>query len=285
MGVTAISPSAPTTFSMARCSAGLGNPVSRQFTMSWARSRSSITITLACVPSSASFWLAASASWPASNPGDGGWLRPADTTPPVPPALRPPPPCAASSGLRQRGNLSLSTGQQQGLADGKRRAIRHVRRAQRIEFLAQDRDHLAAQHVQLLEHSLQRQSGMIHQEQLTLVIAEMLPERQRPVDDLLRAAHGEGGLLDEVFHRRSVPVHGRIVEIGPELPDCVLGVPAHEHLAAETDDCLLGRAMAVMRESLPVEADEPDEVPSGPENMVCEEPVAVIGGLLGDLRA
>ena len=62
---------------MASRSAGLGNPVSKALTMSWARSRSSIVITW--VPAGSCPAVAA-ASLSASSRVDEGWLSPAETT-------------------------------------------------------------------------------------------------------------------------------------------------------------------------------------------------------------
>ena len=76
-----------------------------------------------------------------------------------------------------------------------------------------------------------------------------------------------------------------VVEVRAELPDGVLAVPGHEHLAAEADDGLVGPAVAVVLEALAVEVDQGDEVLLGPEDVVGEEAVAVEGRLLGDLRA
>src|SRR6185312_5421904 len=64
----------------------------------------------------------------------------------------------------------------------------------------------------------------------------------------------------------------------------VLAVLAHEHLAAEADDRVLGRPVAVVLEPPPVEGDHPAHVLGRPEDVVVEEAVAVVGGLLGDLR-
>ncbi len=74
-GVTAISPSAWVTTSIAVRKAGLGNIVTRFLAMSTARSRSSITVTSAGTTS----WVAA-ASRSASKRVEEGTLKPAETT-------------------------------------------------------------------------------------------------------------------------------------------------------------------------------------------------------------
>ena len=94
-----------------------------------------------------------------------------------------------------------------------------------------------------------------------------------------------GVCLGEVLQRRAVPVHRRVVEVRPELPHGVLRVLAHEHLPAEADDRLVGGAVAVVLEAAAVQLDQPLEVVRRPEDVVGEEAVAVVGGLLGDLRA
>jgi hypothetical protein len=45
-------------------------------------------------------------------------------------------------------------------------------------FLAQDGQDFLAEEVQLLQHGFQRQAGVVDQEQLALVVAEVLPEGQ-----------------------------------------------------------------------------------------------------------
>ena len=124
---------------------------------------------------------------------------------------------------------------------------------------------------------------MVHQEQLALVVARVVAEPEGLLDDLLRGADGQRRLRGEVLQGRPVPVDGGVVEVGAELPHGVLGVPAHEHLAAEAHDRLVGRAVAVVLEAGPVELHHPPGVLGGPEDVVVEEPVAVVGGLLRDL--
>jgi len=92
-----------------------------------------------------------------------------------------------------------------------------------------------------------------------------------------------GGQVHEVLHGRPVPVDRRLVEVGPELADRVLGVLGDVGLAAEADDGLLLGAVAVVRVALPVEPDQALVVLLGPEDVVGEVAVAVEGRLLGDL--
>ena len=54
------------------------------------------------------------------------------------------------------------------------------------ELLAQHRHHLLAEQVELLEHSLERQPGVVDEEQLPLVVADVVAEAQRSLDDLVR---------------------------------------------------------------------------------------------------
>ena len=62
---------------------------------------------------------------------------------------------------------------------------------ERGELLAQHGHDLLAEDVELLQHGLERQAGVVHQEQLALVVADVLPEAERALDDLLRAADGQ----------------------------------------------------------------------------------------------
>ena len=170
-------------------------------------------------------------------------------------------------------------------AGGVGRPVRHVRRAEGVELLAQHGNDLFAEQIQLLQHGLQRQAGVVGQEQLPLVVAEVLAEGQGALDHLLRAAHGQRGLPGELLQRRAVSVDRGVVEVGPEDPHGFLAVLVHEHLSAQTDDRLVGGAVTVVLEAGPVEPDQPLEVVGRPEDVVGEESVAVVRGLLGDLRA
>ena len=70
-----------------------------------------------------------------------------------------------------------------------------MRGAQRVELPPQHRNDLLAEQVELLQHGLQRQTGVVDQEQLPLVVADVVAEAERAVDDLLRAADGQRRLL------------------------------------------------------------------------------------------
>ena len=50
-------------------------------------------------------------------------------------------------------------------------------------------------------------------------------------------------------------VYGSVVEVGAEFIDRVLGVFAHEHVPAQSDDCVFGLAVAVVLVALAVEVD------------------------------
>src|SRR5438876_634414 len=89
--------------------------------------------------------------------------------------------------------------------------------------------------------------------------------------------------VEDGWLRPAVPVDRCVVEVRPELPHRVLGVLAHEHLTAEPDDRLVGAAVAVVLEPVAVQRDHLLGVFLGPEDVVGEEAVAVVGGLLGDL--
>src|SRR5690606_4352274 len=76
-----------------------------------------------------------------------------------------------------------------------------------------------------------------------------------------------------------------LVEVRAELVPRVLAVLAGEELATQPDDRLVGAPVAVMLETLAVVLDHPLRVTRRPEDVVVEEAVAVVGRLLGDLRA
>ena len=71
------------------------------------------------------------------------------------------------------------------------RVARHVGRAAAVELGAQHRDDLAAEDLELLEHDLGRQSGVVDEEQLALVVTGVVGEAQRALDDLLGGADGQ----------------------------------------------------------------------------------------------
>ncbi|SII46663.1 Uncharacterised protein [Mycobacteroides abscessus subsp. abscessus] len=126
---------------------------------------------------------------------------------------------------------------------------------------------------------------MVDEEHLALVVAGPVAEAQGPFDDLLRRSHGQRGLRREVLEAGTVAVDRGVVEVGTELLDRILRVLPHEHLTAEADDRLLRRAVAVVLVALAVELDHARGVRGGPEDVVVEEAVTVVGGLLGDLGA
>ncbi len=139
----------------------------------------------------------------------------------------------------------------------------------------------------MLQAAVGRAAGLVPGVPMTdcvaLVVPDLLPERAVPVDDLLRRADGQRGLAREVLHRRAVAVDGGVVEVRAELVPRLLRVLAHEDLAAEPDDRLVGAAVAVVLVAPAVEVHHLRGVLHGPEDRVVQEPVAVVRGLLGDL--
>lgn len=123
---------------------------------------------------------------------------------------------------------------------------------------------------------------MVDEEELALVVADDVAEFEGAVDDLLRGADGEGGLAHEIFEAGTVSVDGRVVEVRAEFGNGVLGVLPHEDLAAEADDRLLLDAVPVMLETFAIKRDHSGGVRGRPEDVVVEESVAVVGGLLRD---
>src|SRR3712207_7405809 len=53
----------------------------------------------------------------------------------------------------------------------------------------------------------------VHEEELPLVVTDVLPEPERPLDDLLRRPDGQRRHLHEVLERRAVAVDRRVVEV------------------------------------------------------------------------
>src|SRR5699024_333540 len=94
------------------------------------------------------------------------------------------------------------------------------------ELLAQHRDGLLAEQVELLQYGLVRQSRMVDEEELALVVTGPVAEAQCPFDHLLRRADGQRGLCREVLEAGPVTVDGCVVEVGPELAHGVLRVLA-----------------------------------------------------------
>ena len=56
-------------------------------------------------------------------------------------------------------------------------AVGHVARASGVHLLAQHGDDPLAEQVELLEHGRERQAGVVDQEELALVVAEVLAGR------------------------------------------------------------------------------------------------------------
>src|SRR5690606_6764783 len=107
-------------------------------------------------------------------------------------------------------------------------------------------DDLFTQQVQLLEHGLQRQAGVVHEPQLTLVVTGVLTEAEGLLDDLLRRTDAERGAFDEVLQRGAVAIDRGVVEVGTELSERILALLGDERLTAEPDNRLVGLAVAVV---------------------------------------
>ena len=125
----------------------------------------------------------AAASRSASSRVDDGWLRPARDD-----GERRAVVIAAGSVASDASAASVGAAASEACVGGVRARAAGRRAA---NSRAQHRHDLLAEDVQLLEHGLQRQAGVVDQEQLALVVADDLAEAERPVDDLLRAAHGQ----------------------------------------------------------------------------------------------
>ena len=76
----------------------------------------------------------------------------------------------------------------------------------------------------------------------------------------------------ELLQARAVAVHRRVVEVRAELVHGVLRVLAHEHLAAEADDRLRGRAVAVVLEPLAVQRDHARVCDAGQKMWFAKKP-------------
>src|SRR4051812_24535746 len=154
--------------------------------MSCARSRNSITVTSASTRA-----LTAAVSRSASRRVDDGWLSPADTTTKCRRFLSVSTASPVISGLHLLAARFLLH-----LVDERRmrRGVGHLGRPTGVELAPQHGHDLSAEDVQLLEHRLERQAGVIHEEQLALVVAEQLTHARVPIDDLLRRPDREGRL-------------------------------------------------------------------------------------------
>ena len=71
------------------------------------------------------------------------------------------------------------------------RRVRHVGRPAGRELLAQRGDDLAAEDLELVEHGRQRQAGVVDEEQLALVVADVVSHVGVALDDLLRRPDGQ----------------------------------------------------------------------------------------------
>src|SRR5690606_30764044 len=125
---------------------------------------------------------------------------------------------------------------------------------------------------------------MIHEEQLPLVVAKTVAHARVTVNDLLRTTDRERSLVSELLKGGTMAVDGCIVKIRSEFVDSILRLLAHKDLTAEPNNGLVGAAVTVMFEALTIQVDELHVVLFGPENVVREEAVTVVGSLLCNLR-
>src|SRR5690606_13701676 len=298
-----MSASAETTRLSASSRGAGANPVSRLFVMSCARSRSSMTSASTSTSFSLSTLTVSASIRSASMRVEEGLDSPEEITAMRRALISGPLPAESERRAGRGGSVLIRRAGGQvvatvgtrprlarrsvavdGLHSGSmRRPVGCSGRTVLRQLPAQHRDDLTAEDVELLEHRLQRQARVVDEEQLTLEVAEGVPHRRVAVDDLLGRAHGERSHLGEVLHARAVAVHGGMVDVRPELAHRVLRVRTQEDLTADADDRLLGRAVSVVREALPVQLDQALIVHLRPEDVVGEEAVTVVRGLLGDL--
>ena len=198
-----MSPSAETTASIIDSSVGGAKPVSRLFVMSCARSRSSNTSTSTSMPRSASCFTLAAASRSASirvergvrepgrDDGDARVVIAGSFRVAAGPNAEPASTAAAAEAACLVGRAAGEVVAAVRVRDGTRgasspyaartrrgvgRGIRNLGGAVLRELLAQHRHDLAAEQVELLEHGLQRQAGVVDEEQLALVVADVVAE-------------------------------------------------------------------------------------------------------------
>src|SRR5699024_1644411 len=139
------------------------------------------------------------------------------------------------------------------------------------ELLAQHRDDLLSEQVELLQYGLVRQSRMVDEEELALVVTGPVAEAQCPLDHLLRRADGQRGLCLDVLEAGAVTVAGCVVVVGPVLAPGVLRALAHVRLAVAPEDRLAGIAVLIVLIALAVELDHPCGVRGRPEDVVAED--------------
>ena len=138
----------------------------------------------------------AAASRSASSRVEDGTLRPAETTTievmpaPAQRALGAVAGHVVGRGVH-RGVLAAAGSGDQGGVGGR---VGDVGRTALGEPRAHLREDLAEQ-VELLEHGLQRQAGVVDQEQLALVVADVVAEPQGALEHLLRGPDGQRRLL------------------------------------------------------------------------------------------
>jgi hypothetical protein len=125
---------------------------------------------------------------------------------------------------------------------------------------------------------------MVDKEELALIVADVLAERQGSFDHLLRRPNSQRSLGHEVLEGRPVAVEGCVVEVGTEPSHGILASPVDEYLPSETDDALVRGTVSVFLELLAVNVDHPPRVPRGPEDVVGEESVPMSSSLFGHLR-
>src|SRR6201986_3287866 len=141
-----------------------------------------------------------------------------------------------------------------------RRRVGHARRAPRLHLLAQDGDDLGAEQLDLLERGLQRQAHRVDVPELALVAAERVLNLEGFPNPLRGAADAERRPGHEVLEPVARAVDRRALEIRAERADGVLRARGDERVAAEPDDRLLRRAVAVVGEALAGGVDERLEV-------------------------
>ena len=160
---------------------------------------------------------------------------------------------------------------------------RDVVRAAGLHAAAQLGHDLSAEDFHLLERELLREPCVVDEEKLTLVVAHPVRELHGAIDNLLHGADGQWRLCGVVLERGTVAVDRRVVEVRTEGVLGFLLRVCDEDLASQADDGLICAAVAVLLVAAAVHRDHLRGVFLVPEDVVVEETVAVIRGLLCNL--
>src|SRR5699024_3996980 len=135
----------------------------------------------------------------------------------------------------------------------------------------------------LVEHNFQWQTGVIHEEELALVIADPIGKLHGAVNDLRHGADGQCSWLGKFFQAGAVSVNRCDIEVRAELLLCLFFSVGDEDLPAQADDGLVRAAVAIGFEAATVHANHLCDVFFIPEDVVVEVAISIKCCLLCNL--